>query len=133
MAQTNDVAQEEVLGTHTIASVASAESGALVLDTIRATGDNILTPVQVAKALSDAPHQNVDEKRMISGAEHENIKAILAAEFLAADLQRFTTSYLKGTQRDYDIAYTNLYNKIAQIYSIMNLSVPQYIVDARVT
>ncbi len=116
-----------------MASVASAESGALVLDTIRATGDNILTPVQVAKALSDAPHQNADEKRMISGAEHENIKAILAAEFLATDLQKFTTSYLKSTQRDYDIAYTNLYNKINQIYIIMNIPVPQYIVDARVT
>ncbi len=88
-------------------------------------------PIQVAKALSNAT--TTEEKKMISGVQHENIKAILASEFLANDVQQITSTYLKGDQREYQTAFLNLYNKIDQIYGIMGISVPQNIADARST
>lgn len=51
MAQTSDGKQQEVLATHTITSVVEADSGSLILDTI-GTGGHMMTPTQVAKALS---------------------------------------------------------------------------------
>lgn len=92
-----------------------------------------MTPVQVAKALSQAPSQVDTGKKMIGGAQHENIKAILSAEFLANNVQEVTSAYLKGEARAYEVAYINLYTKLSQIYSIMELPVPQYIADARNT
>lgn len=50
--------------------------------------------MQVAKALNDA-EKDAEGKKMISGEQHENIKAILSSEFLAGDIQRVTTAYLK--------------------------------------
>jgi|GEM_PF-4215844 len=68
---------------------------------------------------------------MISGEQHENIKAILGAEFLANDIQRVTSAYLKGEGREYETAYINLFNKIDQIYTIMGIVMPQNLKDAR--
>ena len=92
-----------------------------------------MTPTQVARALSQGQKHIEEEKKMIGGQQHENIKAILSAEFLAHDIQIITEQYLKGDTREYMVAYNNLYNKIHQIYIIMDLTMPQELTDARVT
>lgn len=89
-----------------------------------------MTPSQVAQVLRNGG-KTTDTKEMISGEQHENIKAILSAEFLARDIQLITSTYLKGDSRGYEVAYINLYNKINQIYTLMGISVPSRLADAR--
>lgn len=92
-----------------------------------------MTPSQVANVLRNAPQEPEDTKILISGDQHNTIKAILSAEFLAADVQNVTEAYLKGDDRAYEVAYLNLYNKVNQIYNLMGITVPNKISDARYT
>ena len=98
VAKTDNTENHEELAQHTTAELGT---GSDILDNL--TGNNAsvsgetterLSPVQVAKALNNADNET-DGKKMISGEQHENIKAILSAEFLATDIQRVTTAYLK--------------------------------------
>lgn len=132
VAKVDNADDQEVLAEHTVAQLGTGNDDLLsMLSGANSSGDR-LTPVQVAKVLNAAP-KSEEGKKMISGEQHENIKAILSAEFLAHDIQRVTNSYLKGEARDYEIAYTNLYNKIGQIYILMGIAIPQDISDARST
>ncbi len=130
VAKIENTEDQEVLAEHTMAELGS---GSEILDELTGsitTGER-MSPVQVAKALNDAHDE--EGKKMVAGEQHENIKAILASEFLANDLQQITSTYLKGEAREYEIAYINLYNKINQIYVLMDIAVPQNISDVRST
>lgn len=129
VAKSDDEQQQEELAKH---STASLGSGRDLFDLTITTGER-LSPVEVAKVLRNAPQQVADTKKLISGEQHNTIKAILSAEFLAADIQNVTSSYLKGEARAYETAFVNLYGKVEQIYLLMGISVPQYISDARYT
>ncbi len=83
--KTDDTDNHEVLAEH---SSAELGSGASVLDSI--TTGSRLTPSQVVQALK-SPQQK-ETKKMVSGEQHETIKAILASEFLANDLQNVTAA-----------------------------------------
>lgn len=127
---TEDNTNQEVLAIHTSAQLGSGEELLSVVATDILSGTRV-SPVQVAKKLRDA--DTAPEKTLIGADQHEQIKAILSSEFLSNDIQRLTTSYLKGEKRVYETDFLNFYNKIAQIYSLINLPVPQEIVDARGT
>ena len=127
---TTDTSNQEVLATHTSAQLGSGAELLSVVSSESASGSRML-PTQVAKKLRETPTAPV--KIMLTAQQHEDIKVILASEFLSNDIQRLTTTYLKGEQRQYETDFLNFYNKIAQIYSIINLPVPQEIVDARRT
>lgn len=128
MAKLDNVDNQEELAEHSIAALGS---GTDVLITGDAMGTGIrMTPVQVAHVLRNGSKTN-DTKKMISGEQHENIKAILSAEFLAKDVQLVTSAYLKGDSRGYEVAYVNLYNKINQIYTLMGISIPAPLAEAR--
>ncbi len=132
VAKVEDADKQEILAIHSMAQV--GDTGA-ILDEI--TGVNILTgkrmtPVELASALTNAQQEEAG-KKMVSGADHETIKAILSAEFLGKDIQNITESYLKGSSRDYEISYLNLYNKIEQIYMILGIKIPEEYSTARST
>lgn len=82
IAKIDNIENQEVLAEHSSAELAS---GSAVLDR--------MSPIEVVKALNN--HKVVDTKKMVSGEQHENIKAILASEFLADDVQNVTAAYLK--------------------------------------
>lgn len=125
---TENTANQEVLAIHTTAQLGSGEEFLSFVTSL--TGTRV-SPIQVAKKLRTT--DTVPEKILLTAPQHEQIKAILSSEFLSNDIQRLTTSYLKGEKRQYETDFLNFYNKIAQIYTIINLPVPQEIIDARGT